>query len=562
MNTIFQLREEIIAAVVQIFKLEIHDLASVTIELNIDKGVEFGDFSCNAALMLAKKLCKNPRQIAQEMVVQLLNSISSLEKIEIAGPGFLNIFVKPTFWLETTRELLSQKEEFFKLDRKIKKKKYHIEFVSANPTGPLHLGAGRNGIIGDVLGNVLKFLGHTVHKEFYINDAGNQVKLLGESFRVRCMQQLGVPEELPEGGYQGAYLVSLAQECVSEYGDDLYAKEPDFFLNFAKNHMLQLIKITLADYNIHFDEYFSEKSLHTNGQVDKAVQLLIDKELAYESDGALWFKSSLFGDEKDRVLRKSTGEYTYIAPDIAYHKSKFDRGYDVLIDVLGQDHHGYVKRLQSTLQAIDYPAEHLHVILYQLVAIKKSDVAIRMSKRSGNFTELLDVIEEVGSDVARFFYLNRKAEAHLDFDLDVALKKTNENPVYYIQYAYVRIGSLLEKAREIEELQGYIEKLWTLDAQSFEMQIQLFGSAEIDVVKKMISLCDTLRSIGASYQTHLLAYYSLELAHSLHNYYANNRIIDSENHEITKKRLLLCAMFRMTLKTCMNLLGISSPEKM
>lgn len=561
MNTVFRLREEIINAIKALFGLETNDVASVTIELNVDKGPEFGDLSCNAALMLAKKLGKNPRQIAQEIAAQL-TTFQSIERVEIAGPGFLNIYVKSTFWLETVHELLAEKEAFFKLDARSNKKKYLLEFVSANPTGPLHLGAGRNGIIGDVLGNVLRFLGHTVHKEFYINDAGNQVKLLGESFRVRCMQRLGVPEELPEGGYQGGYLVSLAEECVNEYGDDLYAQEPDFFLNFAKNHMLQLIKITLADYNIHFDEYFSEKSLHTSGQVEKAVQVLVDKGLAYEHEGALWFKSTQFGDEKDRVLRKSTGEYTYIAPDIAYHKNKFDRGYDILIDILGQDHHGYVKRLQSTMEALDYPAENLHVILYQLVAIKKSDVAVRMSKRSGNFTELLDVIEEVGPDVARFFYLNRKAEAHLDFDLDIALKKTNENPVYYIQYAYVRVGSLVEKAREIEGLKEYVNQLDILNAELFDKQLKEFGSAEIDVIKKMVSLCDTVRSIGVSYQTHLLAYYSWELAHSLHNYYTNNRIIDVDNLEVTKKRLLLCVMFRLTLRICMNLLGISSPEKM
>ncbi|MFH1643554.1 MAG: arginine--tRNA ligase [bacterium] len=560
MNIISNLKENILNTISQHFNLEAEQRRSIIVALNTDKEDNFGDLSCNAAMILAKIAKKSTQKIAEE-IKNLLNEKfpDTIEKIEIAGPGFLNIFLTKKAWLEIIGQLFALQNSFY-LIKSAQTKKYLVEFVSANPTGPLHLGHGRGGIIGDVLGNVLKFLGNTVEKEFYINDAGTQIQKLGESFKVRCQQELGIKVELPEKGYAGLYLVDLAKECVEEFDEDVLLKQDKFFVNYAKAHMLEKIKVDLKAYGIKFDNWFSEKSLHEDGSIKKVLDELLDKNLAYEKDGALWFRSTDFGDEKDRVLRKKDGELTYISADIAYHKNKFERGFDILFDVLGQDHHGYVTRLKGTMQALGYNADDLNVILYQLVTLKQGEEALRMSKRAGTFVTLRDIIDEVGTDVARFFYLNRKSEAHLDFDLDVALKKTEENPVYYIQYAYVRTGSLLEKAKVNSDLKMFIENFNT--EQLCDAISKFINKDEIEVMKKIISLQEILYTITNSHNTHLLAYYSLELAHRLHNYYAHNRIIDLDNIEQSKVRLFLIMLMRNSLELCLNLLGLSKPKKM
>jgi len=596
MNSIAALKQTIIHETKNHFKLTDDQLMGIEIKINVDKDRSFGDMSCNAAMLLAKVVGKNPRQIAQELIDVLQEKYSAdIKKIEIAGPGFMNLTLTDTLWQKFVIELFTHKESCFKLDFKLdkeqKKLRYLIEFVSANPTGPLHLGHGRGGIIGDILARVLKFLGHTVHTEFYINDAGNQIKLLGQSLQVRCKQELGIPEELPEDGYAGEYMIELAKECVTEFGSDsqdLLEKDDAFFTHYAKEHLLQIQKHDLKNYGIEFDQWFSEKTLHDDGRVVKALELLKEKDLAYEQDGALWFRSTQFGDDKDRVVRKSTGELTYIAADIAYHKDKFDRGYDILIDIWGHDHHGYVKRLKATMEALGFASNRLDVILYQLVTIKQNDVVVKMSKRAGVFTKLSDVIDEVGTDVARFFYLNRKAEAHLEFDLEAALKKTDENPVFYIQYAYVRTNSLLVKAAgtsiisadtgisgeiravgvsgdsKTESLAHYVEQLrnGTLDTQKLQKILGHISGEEIEVLKKIASLNDILATIAASYQTHVLAHYAWELAHKFHHYYANNRIIDVSDVQKTQLRLLMVVLVREAFETCLKLLGLSTPEKM
>ncbi len=567
MNIIKSLKKEIIAVIQKSLNLSPAQCASIEVTLNVDKDAAFGDMSCNAAMVLARVLQQNPRQVAQRVQHDLQEIKQGLlaeylESVTIAGPGFLNIAFKQPLWELVAAQLLAAPKEFFKLEEE-PLKKYLVEYVSANPTGPPHLGTGRGGIIGDVLANVLSFLGHTVHREYYINDAGNQIHLLGQSLQVRCKQQLGIAEELPEGGYQGEYINDIAQECLLEFGDDVALKPDEFFEDYAKNHLLQIIKEDLILYGIHFDEWFSEKKLHDNGAVDAALKKLIQANLAYEKDGALWFKSTEFGDEKDRVVKKSTGEMTYIAGDIAYHQNKFARGYDHLINIFGQDHHGYVMRLKATLQAMGYDADRLDVILYQLVSIKNGDEAVRMSKRSGNFTTLRDVVDAVGTDVARFFYLNRKAEAHLELDLSIALKKSNENPVFYIQYAYVRIMSVLEKAAQDSALAVFVKQLETgANGTGLQNIFEHASAAEIELLKKIVSLQDILATIEKSYQTHLLAYYSWELANKFHNFYTNNRIIETDNHEATRRRLFLIVLVRNTLHTCLTLLGVSRPEKM
>jgi arginyl-tRNA synthetase len=522
------------------------------LSLNLDKPKNFGDLNCNAAMILAKEQKRPPREIAEELKTKFEKELKGeIEKIEIAGAGFINITLSKKTWHKILNELLSLKKDFYSLTKTEPKHKFLIECVSANPTGPLHLGHGRNGIIGDVLAKVCNFLGHKADKEYYINNAGNQMVILGQSLRARCQQQLGQAAKLPENGYQGEYLVEVAAECVKQYGGKVLEQEDSFFETYAEEHLLEQIKETLDDYRITFDRWFSEKILHKDGEIEKVLKILHDKDLLYEKDDALWFCSTKFGDDKDRVIKKNDGLYTYIAADIAYHKDKFDRGYDILIDILGQDHHSYVTRLKATMQALGYTNKKLDAILYQLVTIKQSGEQIRMSKRAGTFETLHDIIEKVGTDVARFFYLNRKADSHLEFDLDVALKRTEENPVYYIQYAYVRTNSIFEKASEHEQL-----KNWS------EIKEVHLGNDDIDVIKKACALRSLLRTIASNYQTHLLSYYTLELARLFHTYYAKNKVIDLENIELSKSRLLIVSLVQQTINICLDLLGISKPKSM
>lgn len=565
MNLIVSLKLHVVNIIKRVFAVADEQLSGVDLKLNVDKDRSFGDLSCNAAMVLAKQLGKNPRALAGELQQALMDQSFAqnvIKSVDIAGPGFINITLTESAWQQIAQDLFLKKEENFKLGSDDQRLRYQVEFVSANPTGPLHLGHGRNGIIGDALARVLAFLGHEVTKEFYINDAGNQIKLLGQSFKVRCLQTLGRHEELPEGGYAGTYLVDLAREAATEFGEELLDRDDVFFIHYAKEHMLQLIKHDLQAYGITFDSWFSEKTLHDNGAVEEGLALLKKAGLSYEQEGAVWFKATEFGDDKDRVIKKSNGELTYIAADIAYHKNKFDRGYDHMVNVLGQDHHGYVKRLKATMQALGYDSSKLDVILYQLVSIKENEELIRMSKRAGTFTKLSDVIDAVGADVARFFFLNRKADAHLEFDLAVALKKTDENPVYYIHYASVRTRSLLTKAHEFEQFKQFLATL-EHGGQAIDQQILAgVGESEIALLKKMIFLSDVLLNIGQSYQTHVLSYYTLELATAFHNYYTNNRVIDPENEQTTKVRLFMVSLVKDTLATCLDLLGLSKPERM
>lgn len=511
---------------------------------------QFGDLSTNAPFILARELKKNPQEIAKTITQGFANPYIS--KVEVAGAGFVNIYLTLEAIRLLAQQLSVEGAHFFKLPQDAPRLKYDLEFVSANPTGPLHLGHGRGAIIGDVLGNILRFLGHTVTKEFYINDAGTQMQKLGESFRIRCQQLAGFPVNLPEDAYQGEYLIELAKLAHQEYKDTLTKQPAEFFINFAHKHLLSAIKDTLKKYGVEYDVWFSETKLHQSHAIARVIDLLINKHYIYEKDKALWFKSTEFGDDKDRVVKKSTGEFTYVAADIAYLEDKVKRGFDKLIMVLGQDHHSYVTRLKAVMEALGHNPSMLDIILYQLVTIKESGAAVRMSKRAGRIITLDDVIDEVGRDVARFFYLNKKADAHLEFDIDLALKKTDENPVYYIQYAYVRIKSILEKAPQTDPT---FTSVTTNDS-------KFLGEAEKTLIKKTAALKELLASIGHNYQTHLLTYYVLELAQTFHSYYNAHKVIDKNNIEISKGRLLTIKLVQDTLKTCFDILGISAPEKM
>lgn len=550
MNILEQITTALLAHVQATFNLTAHDVQAIDVTLNVDaQKVQFGDVTTNAALILAQQLQQNPRAIAQQITSTFTHNY--IKTIEIAGPGFINFFLTPQAFMQLAHDLFEQENSFFKLDSSFPKHNYNIEFVSANPTGPLHLGHGRGGIIGDVLGNIVRFLGHAVTKEFYINDAGVQIQKLGNSFKIRCEQLLGSNKQIPEDGYQGEYLVILAQQCVSEYGAEVLQKPDTFFAQYAQDHLLANIKKTLLAYGITFDVWFSEKTLHESGAITRALELLQKNGYLYESEGALWFKSTEFGDDKDRVVRKNTGELTYVAADIAYLLNKLERGADKLVMVLGQDHHSYVVRLKAVLQGLGKNPDILDVILYQLVTLKETGQMVRMSKRAGKIVSLEDIIETVGADVARFFYLNRKADAHLDFDVDLALKHTDENPVFYIQYAYVRTNSILEKAYQNPALCS----ITAADTQSI-------AETEALLLKKIIALKELLVNISHNYQTHALSYYVLELAHLFHHYYSINRVIEADNIPQSRSRLALIIILQRTFGLCLNLLGISTPQKM
>jgi arginyl-tRNA synthetase len=537
-----------------LFSLTPEQTTPITIEINDDpKKQNFGDLSTNAALTIAKLIGENPRTVAQKIVSSFKHD--AIEKTEIAGPGFINLFLTHTAFTDLTQEIFIQKSDFFKLDPEAKKLRYNVEFVSANPTGPLHLGHGRGGILGDVLGNILKFIGHHVTKEFYINDAGAQIQKLGNSFKIRCQQQLGIPAELPEDGYQGEYLVALAQEAITHHKKEvergLELDELDFFSTYAKDYLLGKLKETLSNYGIQYDVWFSEKVLHIDGAVEAALIFLQEKNYAYIHEDALWFKSTAFGDDKDRVLKRSNGEVTYVAADVAYLQNKIARGYDKIIMILGQDHHSYVQRMKALMEALGHNPADLDVILYQLVTLKEDGEQLRMSKRAGRIVSLEDVTETVGADVARFFYLNRKADAHLSFDIELALKRTEENPVYYIQYAYVRINSVLAKAYEHEALQH----ITAADCVALDDEEKV-------LLKKLCNLKVLLNNMSHNYQVHLLTYYALELAHLFHSYYGSHKVIDLDAIATSRSRLALLITLHRTLKLCMELLGISCPEKM
>jgi arginyl-tRNA synthetase len=549
MNVIEIIGEKVQSLLESLFKIDPEVLHRIQITINTDKQKqEFGDLSSNAALILAKELGENPRAVAQKICGELTHPF--IARIDIAGPGFINIVLSEEAFKKLAQELYEERTQFFTHTR-TPKKSYCVEFVSANPTGPLHIGHGRGGIIGDVLARILSFLGHSVVKEFYINDAGSQIQKLGLSFKIRCIQIAGYDRELPEDGYHGDYLKILAQTCYTEYGDELLSKSDEFFSIYAQEHLLRKIQQTLQEYGITFDVWFSEKTLHDSGAISHVLEQVASLGYLYTEDSTTWLRTTAFHDDKDRVVRKKSGELTYIAADIAYVQNKIARDFDHLIYVLGQDHHSYVIRLKAVMAALGYDPTRLDVILYQLVTIKEGGQALRLSKRAGRIITLEDIIQTVGTDVARFFYLHKKADAHLDFDLDLALKHTDENPVYYIQYAYVRIKSIREKAYAYEEF----HRLTSED-------IQGLGAAEGLLLKKVASLKEHLESIQHSYQTHQLAYYTIELAQAFHTYYSHHKVIDTDHVAQSRARLVLLEIVESTLKTCFDLLGISAPEKM
>jgi arginyl-tRNA synthetase len=523
------------------------------IEIEVPKAETFGDLSTPVAMGLAKQLRKPPRKVAEEIIAAMRDR-SIFEKIDIAGPGFLNFTFTPEYLHLQLKKILAGDRSLLREDVG-QGRKALVEFVSANPTGPLHIGHARGAAVGNALCNLLEETGFIVEREYYINDAGRQVRLLGMSVYARYQQLLGLDAEFPEEGYRGQYIDDEATELRAEIEDKFRGVpfqecEKEIIL-WVYERMLNLIRRDIATFHIRdFTNWVSERQLYEKGEVTGAIQALREKGFMYEKDGALWFSSSEFGDDKDRVVVKSDGEYTYFASDIAYHKDKLDRGYDVIADIWGADHHGYIPRIESVMKAFGYDSSKFRVILVQMVNLLKHGEPFQMSKRAGNFVTLSEVVDLVGADTTKFIFLTRKSDSHLDFDIDVVTATSAENPVFYVQYANARINSILANASE----KG-------IDIGTKEMDFSLLNREETTLVKKLLAYPMVLEGAARAFEPHRITFYLQELAGMFHPYYHKYKVI-TDDEAMTKTRLALCMAIKIVLSDALSILGVTAPEKM
>lgn len=516
---------------------------------------KMGDFSTTLAMSLAKSERKKPRDIAEAIRRQLREGEGMVESVEIAGPGFINIRMSRDFFLQRLLEAAAQGDNFGDSDIGANLK-VHIEFVSANPTGPLHVGHGRGAAVGHALSCLLKKAGYDVFTEYYVNDVGNQMRILGRSVWLRYRELLGQIVEFPQDHYQGDYIHDIAREIIAKTGNKYLDQNEEealpFFKKYAADAILNGIKKDLENFRVQYDNWFSEQSLYDDHSVEKAIDWLRDKGHIYEKDGAVWLKSSAFKDEKDRVIIKQTGEKTYFCSDIAYHKNKIDRGYEKIVDLWGADHHGYVPRMQAALEAMEYGKDAFNVLLIQFVSLIRGGVKVSMSTRSGEFVTLADVVSEVGVDVARFFFLMKSSGTHLDFDLELAKKESPDNPVYYIQYAHARICNIFLTARD----QGV--ELPSADAVDLSL---LKEDEEISLIKKILAYPECIEKSALNQEVHRIPYYLQELVAAFHGYYAKRRVV-SDNRDLTQARLFLVDALRKVIKNGLGILGVTAPERM
>ena len=539
------------------------------IEVEIPRDEAMGDIATTVAMRLATLCKKPPRIIAEEIIAEIKNNIlppsPSLEKgerdifdkIAIAGPGFINFKFTQKYFHKGLQSLLEEEHSSLRADIG-KGAKIQVEFVSANPTGPLHIGHGRGAAVGSALCNILKAAGYDVQKEFYINDAGLQVKLLGRSVYARYQQLLGNEVPFPEDGYKGDYVEDIAHDIHTREGSR-YLNTPfeecgEALTDYSYKMMLAHIGDDLKDFGVVFDNWQSERALHEQGKVESAIHTLRSKGLIYEKDGAVWFSATRFEDDKDRVVRKKDGEYTYFASDICYHKDKLDRGFDTIIDIWGADHHGYIPRIRSVLEAFDLPKEKFRVILIQMVSLLRHGVPVQMSKRAGAFITLREVIDEVGPDITKFIFLTRKADSHLEFDIDVAKEQSAENPVFYVQYAFARISSLFRQAEE----KGVSDQGSGIRGDALA---PLKENEEILLIKKLLQYPMVFEGAALACEPHRITYYLQELAGVFHAYYYKHRII-SDDKRLTLARLGLCRGVKIVLDEGLKILGVSAPERM
>ncbi|PRR69283.1 arginine--tRNA ligase [Neomoorella humiferrea] len=534
-------------------ELTYETLPDFVIEAPRDKS--HGDFAANLALLLAKAARQAPRQVAEIIVRHLEMPQPGVARIEVAGPGFIN-FILDRGWLLPVLPAVLAEDEHYGWSNIGQGVKVQVEFVSANPTGLLHMGNARGAALGDSIANLLTAVGYDVTREFYINDAGNQIENFGLSLEARYLQALGVDAELPADGYHGEDLIDTVRRFIDRYGDkylDTDAKlRREMLVQFALEEKLAAIRRVLEDFGVTYDVWFSEQSLHDSGAVARAIADLDRAGYIYEKDGALWFKATAFGAEKDEVVVRKNGLPTYFAADIAYHRNKFERGFARVINVWGADHHGHVARLKGALQALGYDPNRLEIVLMQLVRLYQGGEILRMSKRTGRYVTLDELIEEVGRDAARYFFVMLKSDSHLEFDLDLARSQTADNPVFYVQYAHARICSILRLARE--------RGLEVPPAREARLEL-LQEEAEVALIKQIAALPDTVAGAAQALEPHRLTRYAHELASLFHSFYTSCRVL-ADDPELRKARLVLVEAARITLRNVLHLLGVNAPERM
>ena len=513
-----------------------------------------GDLATNLAMLLARRERSKPRDMADRVIAELRLPSSLVSKVEIAGPGFINFWLAENQLAAAVAAILGQGRDYGRstegADLKV-----NIEFVSANPTGPLHVGHGRGAALGDAIASLYEWTGHMVTREFYINDAGVQIDRLAESLRARIRQEAGLVAEIPEGGYHGDYLRENARQILASH-PDFATLPPEEGLRRARALGVRMQREEqdrdLADFGVRFDVMSSEQAIYDAGRVTRAIELLGERGLTYEADGALWLRTTQFGDDKDRVLRKGDGSLTYLVPDIAYHIDKHDRGFDRAIDVWGADHHGYIPRMKAVLLALGYPADFFGVELVQLVKVMREGEEVKMSKRSGEFVTLRDLVEEVGVDAARYFFLARKGASPLDFDVELAKKQTDENPVFYVQMAHARLSGIFRTAeRDPDSVTGELD-LTALPAPQ-----------DTELLKKLVTFPDAVTRAAREREPHRITVFLHELATVVHGWYHHTRAVGApEGPDTERARLLLARAARIVLANGLTLLGISAPDRM
>jgi arginyl-tRNA synthetase len=516
---------------------------------------EFGDLTTNVAMLWAKSTKRPPRAVAELILKNLEDPDRIIARREIAGPGFLNFAFAPKFYYQRLRELAADGEASLNLGNG---EKVQVEFASVNPTGPLHVGHGRVAVIGDVLARLHQATGFEVQKEYYVNDAGKQMENLGLSIDARYREFFGEPVEFPAEGYPGDYVTDVARSVKESVGDKFLHEDKTaavkYFTQYGGEKLLETIRGQLGDFGIEFDTFFSEKALRERSEVVRSMNLLRARGLLYTQDGAEWFRSSQFGDDKDRTVIKSDGDLTYFASDIAYHRNKFERKFGRLINVWGADHHGYVARLKAAMRGLGYNADALHVVLVQMVQLTRGGEPVRMGKRTGEYVALDEVLQEVGRDAARFFFLMRKSDSHLDFDLELAKRQSSDNPVFYVQYAHARVASILEQAQK----NGIA--LNSIDSGAISFQ-RLELAEELELIRRMIQFNDVLEESVRELEPHRMIFYLLELAGEFHRYYNRHRVI-TDDRELSRARLLLLVNAQKTIRRGLGLLGVNAPMRM
>ena len=517
------------------------------IVVEVPKKREQGDFSTNIAMQLTKVLKENPRNIAEKIVEVLSKNTNEIKTIEIAGPGFINIYLNDEYVFSGISNVIKQGENYGSSSIG-KKEKIDIEFVSANPTGILHLGTARGAAYGSNLANIMSFAGYDVTKEYYINDAGNQIINLGVSLKERYKGLCGLEENMPEDGYYGSEIIDIAKNIFDKYGDSKLDEDLEFFKKVAVDYLLNIIKTDLSNFGVTFDVWTSEKSIRAKGRIEESLKILEEKGLVYKKDDATWLKTTVYGDDKDRVLIKTDGSYTYLVPDIAYHLDKFDRGFDYLVDVFGADHHSYVSRLKASIEALGYNKDKLEIRLLQMVRILRDGEIVKMSKRTGGNITISELVEEIGKDAARYFFATRSLDGQMDFDINLALKKSSENPFFYVGYANARICSILRDAKE-KNIDICTEIKEGLDSDSKALLLKVYEFTEV------------LVSAALKKEPHLITNYVYELASMFHNYYGKHKIL-TDDIKTSEKRLGLIKTVGITITNALKLIGVKAPEKM